>query len=188
MPESRGPHASLSKAARSPNIEMSDAHERWIRYVNTIVAEIDLTEGTAEQRKELGHALQFWEEQHPEISEIKGLNELLGGHYPPLVPSGPIFYLWNGPKYRLPNHHSFGKLCPKKIPRIRKRRSFGRSKRSCRKLLSTGLAWAKRNVVTDILPGFKGGERKGTMRSSVSIRSAEESSSLLACQSHRPLQ
>ena len=87
MPESRGPHASLSKAARSPNIEMSDAHERWIRYVNTIVAEIDLTEGTAEQRKELGHALQFWEEQHPEISEIKGLNELLGGHYPPLVPS-----------------------------------------------------------------------------------------------------
>jgi hypothetical protein len=70
---------------------MSDAYERWIRYANTIVAEIDLTEGTAEQRKELGHALQLWEEQHPEISEIKGLNELLGGHYPPLVPSGPIY-------------------------------------------------------------------------------------------------
>lgn len=69
----------------------NEAHDRWVRYVQTIVAEIDLTEGTAEQRKELGHALQSWKAQHPEISEIKGLNELLAGEYPPFNPSGPIY-------------------------------------------------------------------------------------------------
>lgn len=62
-----------------------------LRYFRSVVAEIDLNAtATSEELKALGQFLQLWHEQHSEISEIIGLNELSNGYFPPFLPGFPV--------------------------------------------------------------------------------------------------
>jgi|GEM_PF-6477510 len=62
-----------------------------LRYGKSVVAEIDLDPWAAsEDLKALGQALLHWHQQHPEISEIIGSNELSNGDLPPFLGGFPI--------------------------------------------------------------------------------------------------